>query len=309
MKTHKNRPSSNTPTTLWQKGKLFLGRPYPFYYGGRSAYALVPLVFLMSLFFNYWFEPFEVYVPEHRMPFFLICVVHAFVSILVLVPQLLFVSRFSHPHEKWTVGRELLFLGGYLLAVGISQFLIRDIIYDNPHNWSWRYFYEEIRNTFLVGSLFVSVLVPLNFNRLQRKSAERAKKLIVSPITADMADSPATVFIITELKGDDFLLQPSRLLYAKAERNYVEFFLKGETVVEKVLKRISIKSLEAQLHCFPIIVKTHRSYLVNLAFVQKVGGNAQGYKISLTESGHAVPVSRKFIPKFEEKMNPPSNLG
>lgn len=280
----------------------FLGRPYPFLYQGKTIYVLLSLIFLMTLAFNYLFEPFEVYVPEHKMPFFVICVMHALVPLLVLGLVLWVVNWIPNVDKKWTVGRELLLLSGSLLLVGISQFLIRDLIYDNPNNWSWGYFYEEIRNTFLVGSLFVAILVPLHFIRLQRSTAQRAR-LLPSPLkTEKIGQGPATVFVRTEVKGDDFILETTHFLYAKAERNYVEIYLRDQKEVEKVLKRISIKNLNAQLGSFPYILRTHRSYLVNLSHMENVAGNAQGYRINLVDMQGSIPVSRNFIPLFEEKI-------
>lgn len=287
---------------LLSRLRPFLGRPYPFHYQGKTVYVLLSLIFLMTLFFNYLFEPFEVYVPEHKMPFFWICTVHALVPLAVLGSVLFVVNRIPNVDEKWTVGAELVFLSGSLLLVGISQFLVRDLIYDNPDNWSWLYFYEEIRNTFLVGSLFVAVLVPLNLNRLQRLTVQRVGQLSAPLMAEKITLGPSTVFVRTEVKGDDFILETARFLYAKAERNYVEIYLRDQKEVEKVLKRISIKNLYAQLGSVPYIFRTHRSYLVNLSQVENVTGNAQGYRISLADMQGSIPVSRNFIPLFEEKL-------
>lgn len=108
-----------------------------------------------------------------------------------------------------------------LFIVGIVQFLIRDIIYDNPDNWSWKYFFEEIRNTFLVGSLIAIILISLNFNRLNYWNKKRAYELNLSSIKnnnqSDKKDvDDSGVFIETQVKADDFKLKVDNLLFAKS---------------------------------------------------------------------------------------------
>ncbi len=276
----------------------FLNQPYPFYFEGKTFYTLLVLVFLMSFGFNYFFEPFNVYVPEHKMDYFFISLVHALVTIVVFFILFLGLKLLPELVEKWNVCKEILFLSSFLFLVGIGQFLIRDLIYDNPNNWSWSYLLEELRNTFLVGILFVAILVPSNFNHLYRKNQNRAKKLY--PITKKPEN--ANIHIVTDVKGDDFNLDLTHFLYAKADRNYAEIFLRTKDGIDKKLKRISIKNLESQLQPYGNISRTHRSYIVNLNHIGKIAGNAQGYKLSLKTSGSTVPVSRSYIPRLEESL-------
>ena len=129
--------------------------------------------------------------------------------------------------EQWTVGREILHLSLVLLIMGLANFLIRDLIYDNPDNWSVFYLFEEVRNTFLVGILLVLILVPLNFARIYGRNSGRAESFQtpseeINPPTIDR------MLIRTQLKSDDFYLQPQQFLFAKAEGNYVEIHVVEE---------------------------------------------------------------------------------
>ncbi|WP_273273351.1 LytTR family DNA-binding domain-containing protein [Maribacter polysiphoniae] len=109
-----------------------------------------------------------------------------------------------------------------------------------------------------------------------------------------------SVAIKTQVKSDDFMLNPLNLIYAKSDGNYTEIHILKEEVVEKSLKRISIKELELQLNSVVTIVRTHRSYLVNINYLVKVTGNAQGYRLHLKKTDDLVPVSRNMIAQFEE---------
>tara|TARA_R110002167_G_scaffold158880_6_gene354246 strand:- start:12497 stop:13375 length:879 start_codon:yes stop_codon:yes gene_type:complete len=281
----------------------FLKQPYPFYFRGKDLAIIAIIVFLMSLIFNYFFRPFDVYTPEHRLDYFWISFIHSMTPLLVFLLWLPILYLAPRIDEGWNIGREILFIVIFLLLVGLGQFLFRDVIYDNPNNWSWRYLFEEIGNTIMVGILFIFILVPLNYNRLNRQNIRNAGH--VSPYKSHTTafDHPSELFIRTNVKNDDFQLPIASFLYAKAERNYAEIYLKADSGISKLLKRISISDLQSQLAIFPQIAKTHRSYLVNLQEVDSVSGNAQGYKLVLKDHSGVVPVSRNMIAQFESKMS------
>lgn len=246
----------------------------------------------MTLLFGYLFEPFEVYQPEHKMNYFWITLIHSFTPVFVVF---LFLSIKILPvsNENWTVKKEIFLIAFFLLITGILQFFIRDIIYNNPNNWSFQYLYEEIRNTFLVGILFAFILVPINYYRLNNQNSRKA--IALSTSKSNVSVSEKTTQIITKLNIDS-----QRIVYAKAEGNYVEIFLIDGT---KLLKRLTMKSLENILNSYPNFVKTHRSFIVNITQIDTITGNAQGYKLQLKNYSDIIPVSRNMISSFNEKMN------
>lgn len=282
---------------LLQDVKAFLREPYPFYFEGRTLRWLVGILFLMAVFFEIAFRPFGVYTPEHRIPHFWIAVFHSTVAATVFISCSYFV-RITRLREHWTVRKDILFLFVFLLITGVGQFLIRDLIYDNPYNWSWNFLLEEVRNTLLTGFLFVLILVPLNQARLSRKHSEKARSIYLRHLL-----HAETVFPIqTELKGDDFSLNSSDFLFAKAEGNYVAIYLKGTDTHRRLLKRLRLSDLEEQLSGHQAICRCHRSYLVNLQAVRDIQGNAQGYRLKLEGTDEEVLVSRGMTSAFEDRM-------
>ncbi|MEM9981985.1 MAG: LytTR family DNA-binding domain-containing protein [Bacteroidota bacterium] len=270
----------------------FLNQPYPFYYKGVPAFVITFFILLSSFGFNYFFEPFEVNVAEHKMSFFWISVVHAGVSVVVFL--LLIGLMWQRPPAVWQVRSELLFIIVLLLFIGVGQFLIRDIIYDNPHNWSVRYLTEEIRNTYLVGSLLMILIISLNFNRRYLK--KKQDQIITPPLLKE------NVFVATPLKSEAFSLSIEHFLYAKATWNYVEIHLIEHQQTVKQLKRLSLKALQTFLVAYPFIVQTHRSYLVNLHAIEQYKGNTHGYQLSFRQINTTVPVSRNNLHYFERQM-------
>ena len=280
---------------------LFLAQPYPFYYRGKTLAIIASLLFVLAILFLYIFEPFIVYTPEHKINYFWISFIHACTPVAIIVLWSLFKTT-SETEENWNVRKEILLLAFFLLLTGVAQFLIRDIIYNNPNNWSWRYFIEEIRNTFLIGILFAIILISLNFNRLNNKNRNTANALDLSHNLIKSTPSNSIVFIETQTKSDDFELNLDNFVFAKADGNYVQIYTNKEGI-NKLLKRITLKELESVLKPFSNIIKTHRSYLVNLNHLNSVTGNAQGYELKLDNCNKKIPVSRTMIKFFDSKMN------
>lgn len=253
----------------------------------------------MSLAFNYIFEPFHQNFNEQKISYFWICFVHALTAPIVLLKMSVLWS-IKNPEEKWNIKKEIIFLITFLLLVGIFQFLIRDIVYENPNNWSFNYLFEEIRNTFLVGMLFIIIIIPWNFTRLNSKYRKTAYS-IDSKNKKRKKSIDTIIEIPTNSKDELFTIDLNQLLFAKAEGNYVEFYIRDEKV-SKIIKRITMKELETILSQFSNFIKTHRSFLVNILYIESVSGNAQGYKIHLKNFDKTIPVSRNMIKGFDEKM-------
>jgi len=280
----------------------FLKQPYPFYFEGKDLFYLCAVLFSMSLFFNYFFKPFNVYVPEQKMDFFWISVIHSTMPVVVIAMASGFLKLKPSITDEWLLWKEFVLIFIILVLTGTGQFLIRDVIYNNPNNWSWAYFLEEVRNTCLVGMLFVAILVPINLNRLLLKNQQKAFSIsseVGNPQTPVMA---SLLSVKPRQKQDAFQLDANNLIFAKSEGNYVALISLEDGKAVKVLKRITIKELEALLSSVPFITKTHRSYLVNLQKIKKISGNAQGYRLNLNGTDHLVPVSRYLIDAFEERL-------
>ncbi len=228
------------------------------------------------------------------MNYFWVSIIHSLTPAIVLY-ALSIVGKVLKLEDKWKIVKEAFLIFLFFLIVGLVQFLIRDIIYDNVNNWSWHYLYEEIRNTFLVGTLFITILIPINFNRLNTKNINSANAL-----NYNIKDiSLVTKQVKNSIKIDDLELDINQFMFAKSEGNYLEIYLNKQNP-NKVLIRVTLKNLEALLKTYPNIIKTHRSYLINSNYIEKINGNAQGYQLHINK--YIVPVSRNMIANFNLSM-------
>jgi hypothetical protein len=286
----------------------FLNQPYPYYYEGQKLWQICIVLFLLAFGFNYFIQPFNINFSEHRFSFFWICLIHTALPLAFLLMAALVLRQFRRTIDHWTVLRELLLIVGVLLLTGIGNFLVRDVIYTNPDNWSYAYLQEEITNALLVGGLLATLIVSVNLNiqflKNQALAQALAQKLNPThkpePATLPKPEpTPQPLLIETEVQAETFELTPAELAYAQADGNYINLHLASG---EKLMKRLSLKRLESLLKPYAQIMRTHRSYLLNLTYVDRVSGNAQGYTVILKNSPDTIPVSRNFIPEFNRRM-------
>lgn len=282
---------------MYKRLQKYLREPYPYYYNNtKKIVFLLLLVCVLSFSFSYFFEPFDVNITEHKINSIWILFLHAFIPLPIGFVYFSLLNRTLNEGTNWTLKKELLNLSIILLIVGIVSFLIRDIIYINSNNWSVRYFWEEIRNTFLVGILLLILLLPLNLERLIKKHSTSLMRLsITSPkVTSKI------IAIKTPIKNECFELNIKDFIFAKVESNYIEIYTFSFGEVQKKLIRMPLKELQDQLEEFTYIFKTHRSYLINTHAIESISGNAQGYQLRLKKCSITIPVSRSNIAVFNK---------
>ncbi|WP_340063598.1 LytTR family DNA-binding domain-containing protein [Ascidiimonas aurantiaca] len=210
---------------------------------------------------------------------------------------------FVTEETSWVMGKEVLHLIIVLLLMGVGSFLVRDIIYTNPDNWSLRYLFEEIRNTFLVGILIIGFFLPLNLERLIHKFEKSAYRIKLSGKKKITNEQTQSVFVTSHIPSESFQLNTDQFLFAKADGNYVEVFTRQGSDVTKQIIRLTLKELNHQLEAYPFVFQTHRSYLINLNAIVSVSGNAQGYDLELSNYSGLIPVARSRIGKFNTLLS------
>jgi hypothetical protein len=289
-----------------------LNQPYPYYNTPDKILKNTILVFLFVFLFLYLFTPFHVNEAEHKFRYSFICIVHALnASIIYCLFFLLFnrVTNMTVNEQKWKVYNVISITGILFLFIGFGSFLLRPLIYTTPNNFSWRYFRAETINTFLAGTLVFAAFTLIDYYRLVKINRGRASVFEEGLATSTEKDTKTTTAdenncLTITVENEPLELNISEFLFAKADGNYTTFYFNRDRSLEKLLKRTSLKNIEDQLSGQPLVlIKTHRSFIVNTMHVRKIEGNAQGYQLYFAGVDFAVPVSRGLIPAFNNVMN------
>ncbi|WP_281310543.1 LytTR family transcriptional regulator DNA-binding domain-containing protein [Flavobacterium flavigenum] len=273
---------------------------YPRRYQSQNLPKSSVAVFLIILLFLLAFKPFGVYDPELRMHYFFICFLHALAPALILFiyfRALNYVRKVKNK-TQWNLLREYIYIGILFVLIGITSFLMRDLLYTNSNNWSLKYLFEEIRNCLVAGVFFYFFLRLSSYYLESKKGSPFILQFIPLQIEAEKAALLSNIFISTQVKQDDFNLNIDQLLFVKADGNYIELTKSIGSQTTTEVKRISLTQFESQITDYPHFFRCHRTYLINMFKIEKVSGNSQGYFLSFNETDIKIPVSRKQVESF-----------
>jgi hypothetical protein len=111
------------------------------------------------------------------------------------------------------------------------------------------------------------------------------------------ADVPGTDEMIT-LSGstkDSLMLKPSHILYMEVLGNYVDVhYLDENRKISRKTIRTTIQQMEDALENYPTVVRCHRTYIVNISYIEKVNPSQQGLLLMLKYVSKEIPVSRTY---------------
>lgn len=168
----------------------------------------------------------------------------------------------------------------------------------NPHD-----LFGMILITLIVGVFPTTGVVIAGYIRRLRAYRDMAATLLPKgPFPASTPNNPKTLTestqslltLLADNEKDTLTLTAVDLLYIESSDNYCTVYHLREGKLQKPLLRSSLSRMETQLVAQPRLVRCHRSFIVNLDQVERVTGNAQGYKLHLFDGQLEVPVARRY---------------
>lgn len=201
--------------------------------------------------------------------------------------------------EAWTVGRELLYSSVNIVFIGLANGVLSIYLKLADANLTVLAMFLVYTVSIAIFPISASILYKeMRARKLYELGSEQLNEVIV-PVDFKKED-------LLVLKGqnlEDMLqLRAEQLLYITSADNYVEVHFLDKNQVEKKLLRNPLKVYEEQLTPYFHFWRCHKSYLVNLNRVERVSGNAQGYKLHLNSAQEQVPVSRNNNAILKEKL-------
>lgn len=66
--------------------------------------------------------------------------------------------------------------------------------------------------------------------------------------------------------------------------------------------RATMKQMEDALQSYPMIVRSHRAFLVNLSQVEQISSNSRTMQLVMRHNNDIIPVSRSNVSKLKEMI-------
>ncbi|MBQ7414184.1 MAG: LytTR family transcriptional regulator, partial [Prevotella sp.] len=123
---------------------------------------------------------------------------------------------------------------------------------------------------------------------------EQLKAIKPSPVSSVPAD-----LTLTGTTNETVTLQVSDLLYIEAVGNYVKVYHLRDGAVRADMLRATMKQMEETLQPYPMIVRCHRAFLVNLGQVEQIVSHSGTTQLLINHCHESLPVSRSNMSQIK----------
>ncbi len=282
-----------------------LKNPYPFNYSfERNIIVAISVAVYIFLINQLWFDdPDQRYFRLYKTEISIVLAVITFTCIIVILDYLPRTFLSTQKKENWTISKELSVIS--ILHFGIvicNYFFLILISKDISFTLSLVFFSHITVSTFVIGFIPSSIIVwvdytiklksnlkqTLQHNQKLKSLLENKKETIEKKI----------IHLPSNTLKEDIQFDLNNLLFIKSDGNYIEIYTIENNKLVKLFYRFSIHKIEETLAEFPQVIRTHRSYLVNIRRIKNSKGNARNYQLFFEGVDHVVPVSRNRFEKF-----------
>lgn len=281
----------------------WLQRPYPFTDDKTvlNRNTLIGGGFVMV--FLYLFRPFGLQSMElSEVQHLIVCLQYGLVTVAVTIlwSGLIRLLPRYYDERKWTVGREIVSHFGFITVLAMGNMLYT----------AWRWSFNPSLNHFLLWLVvtFAVGIFPITYGifikqlRLARQYSQEAGQ-INNHLSAHPVEAATGITLRGDNQGEVLTLQVHQLLFIEAADNYIRIVWTEAGSEKQRLLRTTLKKAEQDAAPYPELFRCHRAYIVNLRRVQSLSGNAQGYKLHLSDTAFIVPVSRSINEAIRQKLS------
>ena len=195
----------------------------------------------------------------------------------------LFICLYRHIAMSHQVESNKLSLSNFLETLAIIAFLSFAI------GLYWRF---KFRSRYLAAELEET-----------RQLNEQLKKTQNALVKGDAPQEASdTHVVLSGTTNESVSLDITNLLYIEAVGNYVKVCQLLDGNVKTDMLRATSKQMEENLQAYPLIVRCHRAFLVNLGQVEQIVSNSRTMQLVMKHSHDAIPVSRSNMSQIKEAI-------
>ena len=283
---------------------MFLSRPYPIH---NFSWRTVGIAFISGrsvTLILYILKPFGI---DHTHTLLLNTIYYGlgtFVLITLNAYLMPLFFPFFFKEEAWTTGKEALFMLWYILTIAVYNLVLTHFLYnDVPLSLSTMLNFLWI--TLVIGVFPVTLVILFKQQALLRKyslgARELEEQLHHEPEVME-EKQPALVQFTGDNQNERLTVPLQDIRFISSADNYIKVHFIREGNLTVYVLRSTLKKAEACVQDHPQLFRCHRTFIVNLAAVDQVSGNAQGYKLHLKDTDELIPVSRSLNNELTEHI-------
>lgn len=171
----------------------------------------------------------------------------------------------------------------------------------------WRY---KFRNRYLALELEETRRLNEQLRAMQRQSELRASTVEAAlPATPQeepdqptlLAQVPTTI-VLTGNTSESATVQIADILYIEVVGNYTKVYQWHDDQAHCDMLRATSRQIEEDLAAYPMIIRCHRAFLVNLGQVEQIVTHAGTMQLLLRHTHESIPVSRSRMAAVKQAI-------
>lgn len=270
-------------------------RPYPFSddpkYNTRVTFFISIGVFI----FLWLFQPFEIgLLPVPKRYYLLVgftLIIFLILCLYLLLIPSFFPKKFSA--VNWNIKKEILWNSWILFSILVCLFFYTQWL------GIMKFSFYTLIKLVLTATLPISGMIIINHNRMLRSNLKMADELN-KKLYEHKHVQEKIVHFVSDYQKDSLAVKANAILIIRSANNYIEVFWKDNSSVRNQMIRCSMTNAEEAVRDHKFIFKCHRSYMVNINYIERFEGSSQGYIIIFENIAFPVPVSRNAASKLKE---------
>lgn len=250
------------------------------------------LSFISIIFFSYLLiiKPFEL---ENNPNYLINSIVYTLISFIVMELNYFLISKVEKYFNDnfYLITKYGIYIVLNIIGYSFFMWLFYILTFKNPELNLIDFFAENFIFSILPIMLFLIFMQNITLQKHEEEANIFNEKLF----SIDKEEEPELISIETDsVKG--FFQQPiNQIICVEANDNYsAVYYLNDEGKLNREMLRVTLKKIEEQFQQYSQMMRCHKSYIVNIKKIDKVNGNAQGYRLQMQNLDFEIPVSRRF---------------
>jgi len=273
----------------------YLKQPFPKL---KSRWKLIILISLFVTIFLILFQPFGIHFMQNQNKLFILSG-YGLVTFFVLFINLIVIENLfpkSFNEEKWTIGKEFLWLIWIIFCIGLGNAFYTYIVISDYFRFNLMYFVQFQIVTLTVGLIPASILIISKQKYLLQRNLNSAYSLNKDLKKDQHISSPHSLTRVYSDNEKDYIeFNPNDFYFVESSGNYIDIYIVQDNEIVRKTLRNTLKRALSFLEGIPEIIQCHRAFIVNITKITNAKGNSQGLRLQLKNCEKEVPVSRNYV--------------
>ena len=270
-------------------------KPYPFNDDLKYNTKIIFFTSIGVFVFLLLFQPFDISTlpakDKHYLIFGLAVITFLSLSLNLLIIPSLFPKKFSS--VTWNIKKEIFWNLWILFTILAGYFFLNNSL------GVMQFGFNMVIKLLLTAVIPISVIIIVNHNKMLRSHLKLADELS-KKLKDNKSIQEKIIYFNSDYQKDSLAIKVSLLLFIRSANNYIEVFWKEGEIIKNQMVRCSMVNAEEILKEHKFIFKCHRSYMVNINYIDRIEGNSQEYKLFFENLSTPIPVSKNSVGKLKE---------